>query len=150
MDTLTKAKHQNWNELSKEEWWTMGNLVLSDDAYKEYQAIIVPKVNSDIFACSDKSDLGFENWYLVEPETICRWTGLHDKNKEMIFEKDIVYISSEDENFLVEWDHDTARFVMNGETITVDFDNYYSYEVEVIGNIFDDPKLLKKVETGKE
>lgn len=140
MDMLIRAKRQNWKELPKEEWWAIGNLVVTDDAYEKYRAIIIPKIESNMFMDSKEDDLGFENWYLVEPETICRWTGLTDKNKEKIFEKDIVYISSEDENFLVEWDHDAARFVMNGETITVDFDNYWAHEVEVISNIFDNPE----------
>lgn len=140
MDILVRAKRQNWKELPKEEWWATGNLVVTDDAYEKYRAIIIPKIESNMFMDSKEDDLGFENWYLVEPETICRWTGLQDKNKEKIFEKDIVYISSEDENFLVEWDYDTARFVMNGETITVDFDNYWAHEVEAISNIFDNPE----------
>lgn len=32
---------------------------------------------------------------------------------------------------------------MNGEGLTVDFDNYWAYEVEVIGNIFDNEDLLE-------
>ena len=32
---------------------------------------------------------------------------------------------------------------MNGDGLTVDFDNYWSYQTEVAGNIFDNPELLE-------
>lgn len=38
---------------------------------------------------------------------------------------------------------DAARFVLSGEGLIVDFDNYWAYEVEVIGNIFDNADLLE-------
>lgn len=57
-------------------------------------------------------------------------------------------IDGEDEYFVVEWDGDTARFVMNSETLTVDFDNYWGYQVEVIGNVHENADLLK--EAGNE
>lgn len=37
---------------------------------------------------------------------------------------------------------DTARFVMSGDSIVVDFDNFWSYEVEVMGNIHDNTEIL--------
>lgn len=52
-------------------------------------------------------------------------------------------IDGEDEYFVVEWDNDTARFVMNSETLTVDFDNYWGYQVEVVGNAHENPELLQ-------
>ncbi len=55
-------------------------------------------------------------------------------------------IDGEDEYFVVEWDGDTARFVMNSETLTVDFDNYWGYQVEVIGNVYENADLLKEVD----
>ena len=67
------------------------------------------------------------------------------KSKREIYEKDIVLIYGEDEYFVVEWDNDTARFVMNSETLTVDFDNYWGYQVEVIGNVYENADLLKEV-----
>ena len=43
-----------------------------------------------------------------------------------------VEIAGEDGYFKCEWEEDTSRFVLNGDGLTVDFDNYYGYECEVI------------------
>lgn len=79
----------------------------------------------------------------VDTETLCQYTGLTDKNGKRIWENDIIELPGEDGYFVCEWQEDTARFVLNGEGLTVDFDNYWSYEVEVIGNILDNPDLLE-------
>lgn len=81
--------------------------------------------------------------YEVDPDTIGQYIGINDKNEKEIYEKDIVLIDGEDEYFVVEWDNDTARFVMNSETLTVDFNNYYGYQVEVVGNVYDNADLLE-------
>lgn len=90
-----------------------------------------------------------EEAYFINPETLCQYTGLTDKNGRKIWENDICIIHSsnideEDGYFTVEWDNEGARYVLNGEGMTVDFDNIYWYEIEVIGNIFDNSELLKE------
>lgn len=94
---------------------------------------------------------GFSDWnmprntvvYEIDPDTLCQYTGLTDKNGKKIWENDIIELPGGGGYFVCEWQEDTARFVLNGERWTVDFDNYWSYEVEVIGNIFDNPDLLE-------
>ena len=86
---------------------------------------------------------GWIKKYKIDPDTLCQYTGLTDKNGQKIWENDIIELPGEDGYFVCEWQEDTARFVLNGEGLTVDFDNYWSYEVEVIGNIFDNPDLLE-------
>ena len=80
---------------------------------------------------------------LIDSDTICQCTGLTDKNDKKIWENDIVELPDEEGYFTCEWEEDAARFVMNGDGLTVDFDNYWSYQTEVAGNIFDNPELLE-------
>ena len=84
----------------------------------------------------------------VKPETVCQYIGLDDKNDKKIFEGDICIIRSssideEDGYFVVKWDNEESRFFLDGDGITVDFGSYYTHEIEVIGNIYDNPELLK-------
>lgn len=80
---------------------------------------------------------------LIDPDTLCQYTGLTDKDGKKIWENDIVELPDEEGYFTCEWEEDAARFVMNGDGLTVNFDNYWSYQTEVAGNIFDNPELLE-------
>ena len=80
----------------------------------------------------------------VNESTVGQFTGLTDKNGEKIFEGDIVNILPEvDEIGVIEWEDDEAMFVLNAEGWYANFDNYYPEDVEVIGNIHDNPELLE-------
>lgn len=92
---------------------------------------------------ADNPGDGLDKWP-VYTDTLGQYTGLKDKNGKRIFEGDILLLDGEDGYFKLEFDEDTARFVMIGDSVQVDFDNFWSYEVEVIGNIHDNPELLKE------
>lgn len=95
--------------------------------------------------------------YSVAPETICQYTGLTDKNGNKIWENDVVKYEDAEADF--EGYHDNV-FVNVGKVCmtpqgvfftnrqTVDMDDLWlsdcSVEAEVIGNIFDNPELLKR------
>lgn len=90
-------------------------------------------------------DLGFEKWYRVNPSTICQCTGLKDKNGKLIWENDIVqYRDCTVENYVIAWESDKACFEYQQYGCSImNFDELSGIEVEVIGNIFENPELLE-------
>lgn len=79
--------------------------------------------------------------YDVFPETVGQYTGLTDKNGKKIFEGDIVEF--QEEYGCIEYHDKEAKFVVKYDAGICDFDHIPVNEVEVIGNIHDNPELLK-------
>ena len=127
-EILFKAKRKNWKELPKEQWWV--------------ESFYSHNPNSEKAYITSAGSMGFAHPYQVDSHTNCQYTGLTDKYNNKIWENDICTVAGEDGYFTVEWDDDRARFVLNGDGVTIDFDNCYGHECEVIGNVFDDPELL--------
>ena len=81
----------------------------------------------------------------VDPETVCQFTGLHDKNGRKIFEGDIVKWTGSLYKVVFERRYGTAYF---GIKIS-DFETWYFCNscaanlMEIAGNIYDNPELLK-------
>ncbi len=95
---------------------------------------------------NDKQIMG-ANFSEIE---IMQYAGLKDKNDKEIYEGDIINIinnsvDEEDGYFIAKYDIETARYILSGNGLVYDFDNTYTNECEIIGNIYENPELLKEV-----
>ena len=82
----------------------------------------------------------------VIPETVGQYTGLTDKNGKKIFEGDIIKNTWTGDTHTVDWCVDCAVWVLpciTDERRETTFGSYDGDDYEVIGNIHDNPELLK-------
>lgn len=129
--------------------WVYGNLY---EAKISGCYILAPRIKArkkDGVVIGDYFDV-----YEVYPETICEYTGLTDKNGNKIFEGDIVktkYYGKDSgcgQNFN-EYDYFTvvfheASFCIENATRRFIITAESAKRFEIIGNIYDNPKLIKK------
>lgn len=130
--------------------WVEGNLIQNSDAEDGWEAIIIPAKNSNMFTKHIKhgyGDLGYENWYRVDPSTICQCTGLKDKNGKLIWENDIANCMDAECCGYISWNESEAGFYFDVllEDGRFEEEHIYDYQdcMEVIGNNFDNPELLE-------
>ena len=99
--------------------------------YMQYQTEYMPDTSYSI-------PVGFEEFEYSE---LMEWTGLYDKNGEEIYEGDIFHIGSKKILYVVEWIDCglKGRQIKNISWIGLD---YWKDDIEVIGNIYENPELL--------
>ena len=73
-------------------------------------------------------------------------TGLKDASGNLIYEGDLLLLDPDDPPALVVWNKDVAMFCLEQEDCSYTFDNcgYTPREMEIIGNIHENPDLLKE------
>ena len=93
-----------------------------------------------------KDSLDFFCRCVVDPSTICQCTAMPDKNNKLIFENDIAIKHNDDdkEPYLIRWSENYAAWELAqcGCSMYGFFDVDFG-EIEVIGNMIDNPELLE-------
>lgn len=128
--------------------WVCGYYVLRKRPYFKDKDANFEHIICDNLVIDDFNDKQFVDTipitYSVDPETVGQYTGLTDKNGRKIFEGDTVWNSYDEDYGKVEWDNDMAKFIITFPTFTVDFDNVYGEELEIDGNVYDNPEHLER------
>lgn len=131
--------------------WVCGYYVLRKRPYFKNKGANLEHIICDNLVIDDFNDKQFVDTipitYSVDPETVGQYTGLTDTNGNKIFDGDIVvsdYIDYEDERGVIQWDSDIAKFIITFSTFTIDFDNVYGRELEIVGNVYDNPEHLER------
>ena len=96
---------------------------------------------------------GFSDWNMprntvffnIDPGTVCQYTGFTDKNGNRIWENNIVRIKNSMDEGIGNIEFYGGMWYVDGEPSNSlhDIVEYDDGELEVIGNIFDTPELLK-------
>lgn len=163
-EILFHAKRKNWRDLQKEEWWVEGVPIEIKD--KMYMA--VEYTDSEQITDFELAQYILKKIFAeIDPETLCQYTWLTDKNGKRIWENDIVSCEHEKypesdpievyplfpepikykRNYVVEFintgsnygyrlRNKSIHFMLTGNVI-------YNHKIEVVGNVFDNPELLK-------
>ena len=131
-EILFKAKRKDNGK------WVEGCIVIDQSRFDRFKYRIQPIESGVLYA------------HPIDPDTLCQYTGLTDKNGKRIWENDICDRKEKYPEIVVfnkgDWQLDYSYVF--GKEIHTDACNlgFYVCErkcVEVIGNIFDNPELLE-------
>ena len=85
----------------------------------------------------------------IDPSTVCQYTGMKDKNGERIFEGDVAKVLQGKDKDIAYVGFENGAFMLYPKTGNIYERTLWSYwyndwDVEVVGNITDNPELLEK------
>lgn len=122
--------------------WEYGHLV------ERYGTVVTRGTeNKELLEC--RIFIEYNMFCIVDPETVGQFTGLTDKNGVKIFEGDILK-NHEGNTGIVQWFPEHSAFMIfctNQNKIYFLYDNDFS-KIEVIGNVYDNPELLRRKNYG--
>lgn len=126
--------------------WVYGSLVyIPFDDGSEYCCIMENNCDDEYLPYIDNNSGTFDGYMIpIDKETIGQYTGLCDKNGTKIFEGDLLYFynsNHDEEDGVMEVIFEDGAFMISGD-ILVPFHEIYDWELEVVGNIHDNPELL--------
>ena len=112
--------------------WVYGSLVSSKD------------IDPAIYFQTGNGMVKTMDWVYVKQDSIGQFTSLYDKNGKEIYEGDILKVQGTDEKLEVRFVRGVFAFLWNGDLDDEAPINAPTQEwAEVIGNIHDNPTLLK-------
>ena len=140
-----KAKRKDNGE------WVEGSLIITEGSV----AYII-RSKSKAFIPKGKNIICSAECYEINPDTLCQYTGLTDKNGKKIWENDIITITLECDDYLIPSETGIVEYSYGQYELKVkapDGQEAYSnlinklseapFEIEKLGNIFDNPDLLE-------
>ena len=135
-EILFRAKREDNGE------WVYGDYVRLLDAAGAVHMMHVPARNPD--ECNAT--------FYMDPKTLGQFTGLTDKNGTKIFEGDIIQTYDPDEGYaVVRYDDTETEFYADfvGDNVYYGLGGTFrNDDIEVIGNIYDNPELIGGTENG--
>ena len=144
-EILFRAKRKNWRELPEYEWWVEGYPVKYQPCARKDEWIygIVPTYASALYIIE------------IDPETLCQYICMNDKNGNRIWENDIVSINTysyeePEEDYFGKvvyaegWSCWCIQQPDDEKPIPLcECEGSYQTDRFVEGNVFDNPELLK-------
>ena len=118
--------------------WVEGHLIKARYYLDEREIVAIISIDAVFYPHSEISE-----WEEVIPETIGQYTGLCDKNDKKIFEGDIVRRNAAP--MVVAWNENDGSFMTECFIDNIRCVNSLlgHKQLEVIGNIHDNPELLE-------
>lgn len=121
--------------------WIYGSCISNKNYTNLDVAFIVP----DLPCASEQYDLWTAQMFRVIPETIGQFTSLFDKKHNAIYEGDILQVADLPDKIEVRFVRGVFAFLWNGDLDDEWPCNSPTQEwAEIIGNIHDNPTLLKQ------
>lgn len=85
--------------------------------------------------------IGWDMSPATEEKTLSQFIGIIDRNKNEVFEHDV--LKYKDEIGVVLYVNYMCKFIIHFDGHDIDFSNISSSDIEIIGNLFDNPELIE-------